>query len=1300
MTSHAIAGYTLRERLFESRQSVICRGVREADSRPVVLKLIHAEYPTSEQLARFRYEFRLTQQARGAGVIEALALENTRRGLALVLEDFGASPLTRFIKNGPCELRWFLAIAVRLADTLGGIHQRRIIHKDINPSNLLYNPDTDTLKLIDFGISTELSREVAAHTGLRVLEGTLPYLSPEQTGRMNRAIDYRTDLYSLGITLYQLVTGRLPFTAEDPLGLVHAHIAQIPVPPHELVPTLPRVVSDIICRLLAKRAEERYQSAFTLRADLERCLEGLDGQGAITAFSIGHNDSPGVLRLPQRLYGRERESETLLGAFERVAQGGKELLLVAGYSGIGKTALVHELHKPIVARRGYFISGKFDQFNRNIPYASLIQAVQQLVRQLLTEPAGELARWRERLLASVGVNGQVIIDVIQEVELVIGKQPPVPELSPMEAQNRFHHTFECFFRVFADAAHPLTIFLDDLQWADLPSLRLIERLMTDTETAHLFLIGSYRDNEVEPGHPLLVTVESMRGEGASIQSLSLAPLGREHVVEFLADTLRCGHAEAGPLADLCLEKTGGNPFFLGQFLLSLHERGGLGYDTQAGRWTWDDERISRMEMTDNVVDLMAGRIRGLPEPVQHTLRLAACIGNQFSLQTLAVGLGLPPPEAAAALWPALKEGLVLPLDTAYRFAGDEAPVAGGPSRPVSPSVSYRFLHDRVQQAAYSLIPLELRGALHLQVGRQLLRGASEAEREEQLFSLVGHLNLGAELIETQQERDALAALNLEAGRKAQSSTAYPAALAYFKKGIALLGEGGFQRRHALAIALHLQAAEVSYLNKEFDRIDAYANVALAHDEDLLLRVKVAEIHIQAFNAQNKLGDAVRTALEILDVLGVHFPAEPTPEVFMADVRALDAALVGRPISTLLELPALTDPLKIAAVRILAMVIPTTYLSDPQLFMLLAVRQAAYSVMHGNTGPSASGYAAWAIILCGALGRIDDGYEFGKLASRVLSRYDARTYVARTEYIVTSFVAHNKEHVRTSVLTFKDIYRTGLETGDLDFAGYSLVTQAGMLYLCGTELAELEQVVASSIQAIIPLRHAPSLNYTKAVHQLILNLMGEVEEPCLMTGRSYDEAAMIAFHEEARDVFALGSVQHWKLQLYYLFGRHAEGLACADSLRTKLDALVGQFQVPSILLFDALTALANHPHASPEERERLLERVEWDLRKLAPFAEHAPMNHAHKSCLVQAERARVLGEPEKARELYYRAMSLARQHEYRNEEALATELFARFMASRGEHEVSELFLAKARHLYELWGATGKVRQLEGEYPALV
>ncbi len=1305
MSTNTIAGYSVAEPLFEGARSILYRATRDGDGRRVVIKVLAAEYPSLEQIARLRREYRMTRAAHTEGVVEVVALERHRSSLAIVVEDFGGESLARLVTPAPLELRRLLDFGVRLAGALGRVHQRRIIHKDINPSNIVHNPRTDVLKIIDFGIATELSREEAANVGPSRLEGTLSYISPEQTGRMNRAVDYRTDFYSLGVTLYQLATGRLPFVGADPLELVHCHIAQVPTPPHEVAPAVPPVVSEIICRLMAKRAEDRYQSAFALQADLARCARRLEEEGRVSAFTIGRGDVSDRFQLQQKLYGRERQTQILLEAFDRTAAGGKELMLVAGYSGIGKSALVLEVHKPIVKRRGHFISGKFDQYNRSVPYASLIQAVVELVRQLLTESADALAAWRERILAAVSPNAQVIIDVIQEVELVVGPQPPVAELPPKEAQNRWNLTFESFFRVFAGEEHPLTIFLDDLQWADLPSLRLLERFMTDVETTHMFLIGAYRDNEVLPGHPLLVTVDEMRKAGASVETVTLAPLGREHTVELLVDALRAAADEAGPLADVCLGKTRGNPFFLGQFLLRLHERGAFRFDERAGRWRWDLEEIAAMDMTDNVVDLMAGKIRSLPDEAQHALRIAACIGNVFDLRTLAVSLERTPMEAAMALWPSLTEGLILPIDDAYKLVEDEAAgIELSRARGVVPSeaarVLYRFLHNRVQQAAYSLVPVERRAELHLKLGRLLHRSSTTGSLDDRLFAIVNHENLGADLIVDQAERDELAALNLAAGRKAKASSAYVAAFNHFKRGIALLGPDGFDRQRETAVALHLFAAEASYVNKEFDRIDSYASAVLSRAPGILVEVRVAEIRIQAFNAQNKLSEAVRTALEILTHLGISFPSRPAPEDVGAATRELDAELAGRSVLSLLELPAMTDPVKIAAIRILAMTIPTSYLYDPALFPLMAARQVVLSAEHGNTGATAAGYAAWGIILGGALGRIEEGYEFGQLALRVLERHDAKDVEARTRYIVACFIAHGKEHVRQSVKALRDIYQTALETGDLDFAGYSLVTQITQLYLGGAELGDLERLTTSTTQAIAPLRHEPALAYTRAVHQVIQNLMGRAEDPGHLGGEVYDASQAIAAHREAKDSYGLGSVYLWKLQLAYLFGRHAEATEYADVVLSQLAGLVGQFQVPTFRLYDALAWLAVYRDVGAEERARILARVADDEAWLRTAAEHAPMNHAHKVALIEAERLRVLGEPEAARRAYYRAAALAREHEYQNEEALATERFASFLFEQDEHEAAALFMAKARHLYELWGAAAKARELAQRYPTLL
>lgn len=1296
--------------IHEGRVTKICRAVRIEDRRSVVLKLLEDAFPTVEQVAWLRREYRLTCDARGPGVVNAYDFERIDNTFGIVLEELPGMSLATMLDEKVLDIGTTLRLAVKLAESIEGIHRRKIMHKNINPSNVVWDPASGALTLIDFGIATELLVEEQVLLNPNMLQGTLPYMSPEQTGRMNRPIDNRTDLYSLGVTLYELLTGRLPFTSADPLELVHSHIAVVPKPPHEINSQIPLVVSKMVCRLLEKRAEDRYQSAEGLKSDLDRFLAlGQTGPNdSVVDWPLGLADVPDRLRLSQKLYGREREVRALLEAFARVAGGTKELMLIGGHSGIGKTVLVREVCKAIIEKRGYFISGKCDQLDRSVPYASLILAIRELIRQMLTESADVLEGWRRTMSNALGPNAQTIVDVIPEIALIVGKVPPVPEVSPREAENRFRITFEHFLRSLAGTKHPLTIFLDDLQWVDLPSLELIERIMGDSRSTHLLLLGAYRENEVDVDHPLLVTIEAMRKAGASLSSIRLSPLGLEHCNELLADTLHCSPAKTTPLAELLLNKTLGNPFFIGQFLTSLHDAGAITFDRRAGGWRWDIDRIAAMGTTDNVVDLMASKIQGLPIDTQRVLRFAACIGNTFDLESLAAVLQASNLEIAHSLWPALRDGLVLPLSDGCKLITDEAASRdlvesnSSYSGPVGETrgiqrATYRFSHDRVQQAAYQLIAAHERPDVHLQVGRLLLQHVSNAAADERLFSIVKHMNLGSERIEDRQERDALAALNVTAGQKAMASAAHSVALEHFQIALSLVDESLWTRNPELARAMRLGAAGASYLNKEFAAIDTHVNVVLAHAPEIANQVKIAELRILALNAQNRLGDAVATSLGILRLLGVYFPERPTAEDFLAAAKEIDTAIGGGSIDSLIDLPALEDPLKTAAIRILAMTIPTAYLYDPALFPLVAARQVLLTIEHGTTGSSASGYASWGITLVGALDRIDDGYAFGRLALQVLQKYDGKQVQARTEYMIYCFLAHNKESVRSTARAFTGIYRTALETGDLDFAAYALVTQATQLFLGGAELGELSENLAISIPALLHLNHAPALQYTKAVAQLVANLRDSSEDPGRLVGTFYDESSALEFHRAANDAYALGSVYLWKLILCIFFERYEEASTVADLVRAQLPGLVGQYQVIPFYLYDSLVCLEKFERSSPEERSRLLERVEANQEKIRLTAQHAPMNHAHRYWIVEAERLRTVGEKEQARKAYQRAMAHARENECRGEEALAVELFGRFVLRNGETEVAQLFLTKAHHLYEVWGAMAKAHAMERAYP---
>ncbi|MGA9380297.1 MAG: AAA family ATPase [Phormidium sp.] len=1285
-----ILDYKIIEALHTSKNSLVYRAQRFEDNQSVILKILQPLYPPPEKIARFKREYETTRDLKVSGVVNAYSLENDRSQWVMVLEDFGGVSLDRIIRNRLLTLTEFLPLAIQITNIICQLHERKITHKDINPSNIVLNPTSKELKLIDFGISTILTRENPTFRNPNLLEGTLAYISPEQTGRMNRDIDYRTDFYSLGITFYELLTGKLPFPAQDTLELVHCHIAKQPIPPKEHQPEIPEILSEIVLKLMAKNAENRYQSAQGLKVDLEECQRQWQRKSQIDTFLLAQNDVSDRFQIPQKLYGREWEISTLMAGIERVSQGITELMLISGYSGIGKSALVQEVYKPITRQRGYFIAGKFDQFQSSIPYASIIQAFRSLVQQLLTETQAAIATWRENILAALGANGQVIIEVIPEIKLIIGEQPAIPELPPTEAQNRFNLVLQNFIKVFTQPQHPLVIFLDDLQWADGASLQLIKLLMTATDSQYLFLIGAYRDNEVSAFHPLMLMLDEIKKTKTTVNEVSLLPLALSDITELIGDLLHLEPKNVAPLAKLVQAKTGGNPFFINEFLKSLYAEELLNFNYNQGSWQWDLEQIQRRKITDNVVELMVHKVQKLPLETQKVLKFAACLGNQFNLETLAVIYEKSPQKTAIDLWQAIAQSFILPLSDAYKLM--ELDIQGLSKQLAA---EYKFTHDRIQQAVYLLIPEVDKYSAHLQIGQLLLQNTPPDELEYKLFDIVNQLNLGRSLIEQQTQRYELAKLNLQAGKKAKASTAYQPGFNYLKIALELLDKDSWYKQDELTLEIYVEAAEAAYLICDFEVMEQLTEIVLKQAKSLLDKVKVYEICIQAYIAQNKHLEAVKIAIQVLKLFDVIFPEQPNQEDIMLAIQETQLLLAERQIDELINLPAMTDPIKLAVMKITTIVWSPAYIAMTELIPLMACQQVKFSIEYGNAPESAFAYANYGFLIT-AIGNIDTGYQLGQVALHLLQQFNAKKLKAKTS-VLCDFVRHLKTHLREVRQPHLEAYQSGLESGDFEFASSAAFSYCVSSYLVGNELVELEKEIIKYGNAIAKFKQEAYLNWHNIYWQSVLNLLGQVENPCHLIGEVYNEEKMLPLHLEVNDKTAILHLYINKLILSYIFQDFQLAVANAVKLEAYIDqAAATYFGVPGYF-YDSLARLAVFPNTSEIEQKPILEKVNVNQQKMQTWADHAPMNHLHKFYLVEAELARVLGKDSDAREYYDRAISLAHENEYLNEEALAYELAARFYFAKNQTHIARHYLQDAHYTYQRWGAKAKVKDLEARYP---
>jgi predicted ATPase len=1171
------------------------------------------------------------------------------------------------------DVQQFLEQAVHITSSLSRLHKSGALHLDIRPANIVMNPVAGESAL-QGGLSAARG-DVDFSDGTKINPASLPYIAPEQTGRVDRPIDERTDLYSLGIALYELLSGKRPLEADDMPSWVHAHVARAPVPLLEVAQHVPGPVASIVMKLLAKAPEERYQTAVGLSSDLRACLAELQDIGKIEPFTLGASDIPDRLQLPTKLYGRKRERALLLEAFERtVATGTAEIVLVAGYSGIGKTSLVREVQEPIVRERGAFISGKFEQLQRDIPYRTIAQSFGELVRQILSESPQALTAWKHRLRDALGQEGRLITDIIPQLTLIIGEQPPVPPLAPTEARNRFVRVFHNFLAVVARKKHPLVLFVDDLQWADPASLKLLRDMVSVPEKRYLLVIGAYRDNEVSPSHPLMGMLRELRGTGARISTITLDPLPQENLLELVTDTFRCDEEYAAPLTRLLTQKTGGNPFFVGQFLMELYREKLVRVDPESAIWCWDIDAIAAQDLTDNVVDLVLRRLRRLDAETQRVLTLAACLGSRIEANVLAAMYGQSPATTHATISAAIREGLVASRNT-----------------------TYKFLHDRVQQAAYLLIREDKRAETHLRIGRLLLVQTPDEALEDRLFEITNQFTIGASLITDPGERRRVAELNRRAGAKAKASGAYGSAVSYFETGASMLGEDEWaQGEDSLAFDIHLDLADSACLNGDFERADGLAVTLLERAKTKLEKAAAYRVRMQVHTIRSEHDRCIDIGLECLALLGFELRRQPSDEEVVAELERLRELLREHTADQILSQPRMTNPLMLAGMGVVEVMYHSTFYMDPNLNDLLVCRMVRLSLRHGNADASSIGYASLGKALCMRLGAYREGDWIGKTGYDLTDRLNALSYKPWVANIYGALISVWTRHIDTDI----DCQRIGIqaayEVGDTMLGSFDYIQLILGLLVRGDPLEEVYKVTVSALDYTTKAKIVFSADMLMSMQRFVQALRGFTQHVGTLNRDDFDEREFEAYLEKESFPTVRLFYYDMKTAQRFLAGSNEDAAKAAAAAEANISGGNGMPPSAEYHYYGALARAAHFAAASADEQVELRRLLAGHEEQLRIWAENCPENFAGRHALVSAEIARIEGRYADAAALYDRSLVAFHRSGFIHQEAIASELAARFYMDRGYGALPGLYLREAVAAYSRWGASAKVQQMEQRY----
>jgi len=1271
-----LSKYSL-DKLRTGEEFVLYRGRGEGALSPILIVTPASEHPAAKSLQRLEYEFNLRGELDPAWAAQPIACIRDEGRTKLVLRDPGGEPLDRFL-GAPMDLNWFLRLAVKLAVALGQVHRRGLVHRDLKPANILLDRAADTIWLTGFGIAGRSAPEGQPREIPEVIAGTLAYMAPEQTGRMNRETDSRSDLYSLGVTLYEMLTGALPFTATEPMEWVHCHIAKQPMPPGERVRGIPTAISAIVMKLLAKTAEGRYQTAHGAEADLRRCLRSQVANAEINPFALGSEDPPSRLTMPAKLYGRDDAREVLLGSFRRAAtRGSPELVLVSGYSGIGKSSVVYALEKEMGPARGLFAACKFDQYKRNIPYATLAQAFKSLTHQILAKSDAEVAHWREALHEVLGPNAQLIVNLIPEIEYIIGDQPAVPELPPKDAKNRFQMVLRRFLAAFARPEHPLVLFLDDLQWLDVATLELLEYLLSAPEMDHLLLIGAYRTNEVTPAHPLMRTLTAIRNKAVRVHEVELAPLELHDLEALLADALHCERSRSGALAQLVHGQTGGNPFFTIQFLKALAEERMLIFDPAEAAWTWDLERIRAKGYTDNVAEFMAGKLNRLSLATQEILKRFACLGSGIEVVTASLVLGRTAEAIDSEVEEAVRAGLISRRDQAYVF-----------------------LHDRVREVAYALIPESEKPGLHLHTGRRLAELTPPGQLEEKIFEIVNQLNRATLLVNSAKERQRIAEFNLIAGKRAKAAAAYASALTYLSAGRELLTEDAWNRQYSLTFALELHLAECEFLTGNIEAAKDRLGSLAGRAKGLIDRGAVTYLQVALYTALDLNEEAVKAGLEYFKLMGVHWSLQTAEDEVKAEYQQIWRNLGNRPIESLIDLPAMTDPVQRVFVDVLAIVEEPAFFANEHLRCLIVARMVNLSLEYGNTDGSCIAYLHLGWLLGPRFGDYESAFRFGKLSLDLMEKCGLERFRARVFQCFSYFVNPWGAHLGDGIPLLRRSFYLAQQSGDPNYTAYSCDRLVTMLLAAGEKLEDVQREAENGIECARKLGSDSIVAILNGQLRLVLFLRGRMRSVF-----SFDDAE---FNEE-RFVEQLGADRHlafvrcwfWirKLQALFHAGEYTSAVEAGTKVEMLMQAAPSFFEAFEYHFYDALARAACYNSATDQEKAAHLTALTAHQHRLQGWAVNGSENFADRAALIAAEIGRIEGRDLEAMHCYEKAINAARENGFIQNESIAHELAAHFYQDRGLERLARVSLREARHCYFCWGALGKVRLLDQRYPYL-